>query len=352
MIFGPHDYLNVMEKLRLFSTEHIVPDCNSLVWRAYLDLYETHLGGTDKLQIVCTPGGLGFYLDPLEVTDWHSWALLGPISHPTLPFTAEQLVTRSRDIFETFIADGIDAPCIVTETFDLLGPPSHENHFLWINSPRARIHDDFEAYASGLTASRRKQMRRLFRTYNKDPDFRFDFSARTPNTAELDFIIAQTKKRWEADWDYALVQSLWPIAVSMIQPSSARFMRVYYKNELAFINAYIVRDTVLLSQSTCRNEDMFHSGLGVMIDFKAIETLSGAGTTLRHLDPTCRTCAIEECESIVIAKREVVNEDNAKPLFMAGYELPLSDIGAETPHLCPKKGWVLPSATSVIGKAA
>jgi hypothetical protein len=271
------------------------------------------------------------------------------MSHPTLPFTAEQLVTRSRDIFETFIGDGIPEPTIVTETFDLQGPPVHAEKFLWINSPRARIHDKFESYVEGLSAPRRKQLRRLFRTYDEDPAFRFDFSNRCPDNAELDWVIEHTNKRWGEEWNYALVQSLWPIAVASVMPDRARFMRVYNQDKLAFINSYIVRDEFLLSQATCRNEDLFFSGLGVMIDFKTIETLSGNAEGIRHLDPTCRVSAEEYSESIVIAKREVVNEDHAKPLMLAGYNLPEIE-GA--PILDGRKGWITPPQALAIGKVA
>ena len=354
MIFTPHEYLGIMEKLGLFRPDHPVPDCNSAVWRAYFELYKSHIGTLDPYQIVCTPQGLGFYLDPLEEdAKAYVWALLGPISHPMIPFTPEHLVTRSRDIFETFLGAGLPIPSIQTETFDFLNTPdtAHDHNFVWVNSPRARIHDNFETYANSLTAPRRKQMRRLFRTFDETPDVICDFSNRPLDTTEIDYVVEQTHKRWgEDEWAYALIQSLWTIAVSSVMPDRVRFMRVTVKDCLAFINSYILRDTFMLSQSTCRNEDLFMSGLGVMIDFKTIQLMSGNTMGIQHLDPTCRICMVDDYEHISVAKREIVNEDNCKPLFMAGINLPRTE--TPYPYFSGEKGWVIPDERCVVGKAA
>lgn len=348
MILSPYEYISHMERLGLFSAEACVPDQNTGVWKVYLDMYQSLIGGVQDIQIIATPGGLGFYKDPLDGRDIYTWALLGPISHPILPFSPAELIERAGTILDGFARAGIAEPAVITETFELSKAPDNglENHFLWINSPRARIHDVFDEYVKSLASSRRKWMRELFQSFDGG-DFRFELTTQRPDTRETDFMVKSLHKRWGDDMAYALVQSLWPMAVSTVMPERARFMRVYHQGTLAFLNAFILRDEVIISQATCKNEELFFSGLGVMIDFKAVQLLGGSG--LRHLDPTCRT-SIEDPETIGVAKRKVVNENARKPVLLAGYRLPALDVAY--PYLDPVQGWVVPGTVALTGRPA
>ena len=145
---------------------------------------------------------------------------------------------------------------------------------------------------------------------------------------------------------YALLQTLWSMAVAAVMPERARFMRVRYQGVLAFLNSFILRDDVIIAQATCKNEDMSLDGLGIYIDFKTIELMSGRGP-IRHLDPTCRTAA-GAAEAIEIAKRKVVNEDARKPVFLVGHDLPALDVAY--PHVAPGRGWIVPEAPAVTGR--
>jgi hypothetical protein len=191
-------------------------------------------------------------------------------------------------------------------------------------------------------------MRRLFESFSEQQGFRFELSDRRPDVRELDFIIKNLYQRWgEKDMPYALVQSLWPVAVSTHMPARALFMRVYYKELLAFLNGFILRDEVIISQSTCKNEELSVSGLGTLIDFQTIRMLSGRH--IRYLDPTCQTSTASS-ESIGIAKRKVVSDNARKPLLLSGYHLPV--LGVEYPYLDPVHGWVIPGTALDIGKPA
>ena len=353
------EYIAYMEKAGLFSADSPVPECNSRAWRGYLDLYEREIDPAGPPDIIVTPGGLGFYYEPLDDDRlvW-SWALHAPISHPRIPFTAAQLVALTPEIAPAFAAQGIEDPWIVTDTFAFATPhtAADEKYFTWLNSPQARLCADREAYAISLEAKRRKQMRRLFRSYDEAPDiFRFDFSQQPPNAAEMDFIREHTQRRWKEEASYALVQTLWPMAVSQAIPEAVRYMRVYANGKLVFVNSFLVRDDTIYSQATCRSEDEMFSGLGTMIDFKVIDILSSparAATNLpdiAYLDPTCRT-TLDDPENIGIAKREVVNHDYRRPLFLLGAAARFA--AAPATFYDPATGWSTPAEPLVLGRAA
>lgn len=350
MRLNPREYLTHLERQGLFSSASPIPEHNTDVWKVYLELYDAHVGASQDTEIIVTPEGLGLYRDPLDDRGIYTWALSGPICHPILPFSPVQLLERASSIFETFERDGITEPSIVSETFEVLdgAEPGWETHFVWLNSPRARIPGDFAAYTSSLSSSRRHEMRRLFDSFSESEGFVFEFTDRCPGTQELDFILKNLALRWGADdLAFALVQSLWMIAVSTRMPERARYMRVYYKGQLAFLNGFILRDEVIIAQSTCKNEELRVSGLGTVIDFQAIRML--CGSHIRYLDPTCRTSVIET-GSIEVAKRKVVNDDACKPVFLAGYRLPALD--AAYAHLDPVRGWIIPEIHTVVGKPA
>ena len=338
------DYIEALGRKNLVTDSAAVPEFNRGFWREYLALYRTHIGDPRDLECVMSAGGAGFYRDPMAEADHYSWALLGPVSHAPVPFDAGDLIGMAADIVATFAADGIARPDIRTDTFAFTVPPTpgDARHFVWLHSPQADIPARFSTYVETLAATRRKQLRRLYRSYEDDPAFRFDFSDRRPDPAELDFAIANSAARWGEDANYALAQLLWSLAAATAIPASARFMRVYERDRLIYLNSYLVRADTIVSQSTTRDEQAMHSGLGTMIDFKTIETLCGSGG-IATLDPTCRT-GLDDPESIGIAKREVINADRLRPLFLAGY--PTED----GPCCRAGLGWVIPDRTEPLGR--
>lgn len=341
MIVHPLDYIRHQEAQGRFVPSAALPECNAKVLREYLLLYDAHVGPSREIEILIPQHGPGLYRDPLAGPGPLNWALMGPVSHPALPYTADDII-KAAPFIEAAL-NGYAPDGAVTDTFVMQDSvnAAEASHFIWINSPRAVIHPSFEAYALSLSAPRRKQMRRLFRQYDDDPGIRFEWSSHPPGTAETDFILRHTYTRWRDDAAYALVQVLWPMAVSAVMPDAVRYMRVYKGRDLVFLNGYILRDDVLTSQSTTRNEDIFLSGLGVMIDFKAIALLSGQ-TAIRFLDPTCRT-GLDDPESIGLAKREIVNSDALKPILaVAGQNL------GGFPHY--RQGWVIPDHTAPAGR--
>ncbi len=344
MILKPVDYIADQERQGRLTSSAKIPELNAEVWRGYLRLYDDCIGPSGELDIIVPEKGPGLYCDPLGGGKICNWALMGPISHPVLPFTADEIIKAAPAIDATL--RGMDLDGLLTDTFVVQGEANEDQarHFIWINSPRAAIQDTFDAYAQSLPAARRKQMRRLYRQYNDDPAIRFEFSADLPGSAEVEYIKKHTYARWGEDAAYALVQTLWPMAASAIIPEAVRYMRVYKDGDLVFLNSYILRGDVLTSQSTTRNEDVFLSGLGVMIDFKAIELLSGQGD-IRFLDPTCRT-GLDDPDSIGIAKREVVNSDALKPILMVGGKNP----DPALPYFC--KGWHMPDRAAHLGRTA
>lgn len=355
MISTPHEYVALLERRGLFSPSAPIPEQNTTVWAAYFDLYQQHIGSLQDVSIVVTPEGLGFYHDPLVEdplgSHVYAWALVGAICHPILPFSPATIIASADSILDTFSRCGIPRPAIITESFEMSAPPSprEENHFLWLNSPRAAFHADFQTYAASLSSSRRHHLRRLTERFSTAAGFTFDFSDDRPGSGEIDFMLTNLQRRWGAgDMGYALLQTLWPISVAAVMPERARFMRVRHQGVLSFLNSFILRDDVIIAQATCKNEDMSFDGLGIYIDFKTIELLSGRGP-IRRLDPTCRTGAGAP-ETIEIAKRKVVNEDARKPVFLAGHDLPALEV--TYPHFAPGRGWVVPEAPIVTGRPA
>ncbi len=312
------EYIDHMNRLGLFSASAPLPELNTAVWQAYLQLYRQHVGPPEKIEILATAQGLGVYRDPLNDSPACGWALLGPISHPQIPFSAAALIEQAPALAALLEKEGLAATGVVTETFAFAGDagPAEENHFTWINSPQARLHESFDTYAASLAGKRRKQMRRLYREYAEDGAFTFVLSDAAPDEKETAFILENTEARWKEDSGYALVQMLWPLAVSRVMPDRARYIRVFHNDNLLFINAYIVRAGTIISQATCKNEAFSFSGLGTLIDFKAIETLANQ-KEIFVLDPTCRT-GIDDPEDIGIAKREVINGDFRRPVFFMG----------------------------------
>jgi len=352
-LVSPHEFFAELERRGLVSAGARVPEHDTEVWRTYLDLYASLVADPRDIPIVLTPEGLGLYRDPLGGEhDPYVWAPMGAICWPTLPLPPAQLVAAMSRVLEAFDAVGIAEPTIVTETFDMVGPPDPalDDRFVWLSSPRARFADGFEAYTTSLTKDRRQQLRRLFERYSEAEGFSFELSTRGPDSGELDFIVENLERRWGADdAPFALVQSLWATAIARVMPERARFMRVRVRDELAFINGFVVKDELIVSQCTCKNEGLQFDGLGTLVDFAVIRALCRAPSGIRRLDPTCRLSLFDP-PSIEVAKRKVVNENARHPLLLAGHRLP--SLEPPVPHLDPVRGWVIPETLAVLGRPA
>ena len=349
MRLGAPDYLELMKRLGRFGDNAVLPEQNTAVWTRYLELYAAHAGPLADLEIVATSSGLGFYRDPLMGDESWSWALTSPLSHPVLPFTAAEIVGAAAAIEALCAAEDIPPADLLSESFVAAEQdPMLERHFIWVNSPLAQFSHSFADYVTTLAPERRKQARRLYRQYDENSSIRFDFSARPPDSAEFDFIVQNTATRWGEEAPFALAQTLWPMAAAAILPC-IRFCRVYDGDLLIFFNSYIIRDGVITSQATCRREGVVYNGLGVMIDFKVIELLTGSG--LAHsLDPTCMT-GLTDPGSILVAKREVININARKAVFAMRPERVREFAGgAPIPSFTEADGWQLPPDALVIGR--
>lgn len=350
-LVSPHEFFAELERRGLVSAGARVPEHDTEVWRTYLGLYASFVADPREIPIVLTPAGLGFYRDPLD--DEHEayvWAPMGAICCPTLPLSPARLVTAMLGVLEAFDAVGIAAPTIVTETFDMVGPPdaSLDDRFTWLRSPRACFADGLPAYVRSLSMSRRQQLRRLLARYDESQGFSFELSTRGPDAGELDFIAESLQRRWgPEDAPFALVQSLWAAAIARVMPEHARFMRVRHRGTLAFLNGFVVKGDLIVSQCTCKNEDLELDGLGTLVDFAVIRALCEGGSDIRRLDPTCRLSLFDP-PSIEVAKRKVVNENARRPLLMAGHGLPSLEVPA--PRLDPVRGWVIPEELAVLGR--
>lgn len=335
------EYIAWMTRLGLFSADAEAPEHDPRVCAAVVRLHAELLGVALDVPIVAVPGGLGFYRDPLAPDGPLGWALLGAVSHPAVPLTGPQIVAAGPEIAATVAAAGLGELAVVTDTFAPAGvaDPSQPwaNKLAWMSSPRARLDLDFAAYLASLTTDRRRTARELLRKFDETAGFRFELSPTPPSAAELDFVVTQLTRQWGEDANYALAQHLWPLAVAEVRPAQALFMRVYAGDALAFLNGYLIRGEVITSQSTSRNLELRHDGLGVVIDLKAIARLLKINAPVRHLDPTCRT-GLDDPPSIEVAKRKVVNENSYKPVLLVG--APAQASAAGLPHFDTTHGWV------------
>lgn len=349
MLIEAREFVAWMARLGLYRADARAPECDPRVWAAFFELHARFAGDLARAPVVAIPGGLGLYRDPLADSGTYGWAPLGAISHPALPLPAAQIAALAAEIPATFARDGIAAAPIVTDTFEPGGPTAPERCFVWMCSPRARLGDGFARYLESLPPARRKAARQLLARFEARRDVRFDLSERPPDDRELEFVVDRLGRQWGDDARYAVVQSLWPLAVARVRPRQALFMRASVGDRLALLNGFIVRDGVIVSQSTCRDAGQCPDGLGVVVDLKVIEALAGRADGPRHLDPTCRT-GLDDPPSIEVAKRKVVNEDAYKPILLAG-ALP-ERLAAEYPHCDAARGWVLRDQIVQVGRVA
>ncbi len=349
MLIEAREFVGWMARLGLYRVDAPAPECDPRVWAAFFALHGRFAGDLARAPVVALPGGLALYRDPLADCDTYGWAPLGAISHPTLPHPTTQIVALAAEILPTFARDGISEPQIITDTFEPAGPPAPalERHFVWMRSPRARLGGGFSGYLESLPSARRKAARQLLARFAARPDVCFDLSERPPDGRELEFIVEQLTQQWADDARYAVVQSLWPLAVAQVRPRQALFMRASVAGRLVLLNGFIVRDEVIVSQSTCRDVARCPDGLGVAVDLKVIEALGERADGPRFLDPTCRT-GLDDPPSIEVAKRKVVNEDACKPILLAG-ALP-ERLSGEYPHLDAARGWVQRDALVRVGR--
>lgn len=349
MLIEAREFVDWMAGLGLYREGAPAPECDPRVWAAFFELHARFAGDLARAEVVAIPGGLGLYRDPLADAGAYGWALLGAISHPRLPLSSGRIAALAAEIPATFVRDGIAASAVVTDTFEAAGSPADERCFVWMCSPRARLGGGFARYLESLPSARRKAARHLLARFDARRDVSFDLSERPPDARELEFVAEQLARQWGDDARYAIVQSLWPLAVARVRPRQALFLRAAVGERLALLNGFIVRDDVIYSQSTCRDVEACPDGLGVVVDIKVIEALAGRDGGPRWLDPTCRT-GLDDPPSIEVAKRKVVNEDAYKPILLAG-ALP-ERLAAEYPHHDAARGWVLRDEVVRVGRAA
>ncbi|PCC71295.1 hypothetical protein SAMN02745121_00835 [Nannocystis exedens] len=343
------EYVGWMTRLGRFGESAAAPEHDPRVCARYLELHARWLGGPLEAPVVAVPRGLGFYRDPLADGGAWAWALVGALSHPVVPLAGPEIVAAAEAIAAT-LADDCGDSLVMTDTFEAegLGEPTAAagESFAWLSSPRARFAGSFSEYLASLTADRRRAARELLARFDESAGFRFALTPEPPSEAELTWVAGQLSRQWGEDAGYALAQHLWPVAVAAVRPAQALFMRVHDRDALAYFNGYLVRGDVITSQSTSRNLDLRHDGLGVVIDLKAIARLIDAFPAVRRLDPTCRT-GLDDPPSIGVAKRKVVNEDAYKPVLLLGETTP--ECAAGLPRFVPGRGWVAGTA-GIVGR--
>lgn len=354
MILDAGEYIDEMARRGRLSAAAPIAERNDAVWRAYLRRYDALVGPAGALRVLLTPSGLGLYQDPLNETGAWEWALLGPISHPILPWSVDEVLRGIEALPAEFEAAGLGPPRVRTDTFGFSAPPDAEQarRFLWLNSPRARFFGDFERYLASLTHDRRKELRAQIRRFDGLTSLRFSLSAQPPNTTETDFVLTKTVERWGADAPYALAQWAWPMAIAEALPEKVLFMRVLWQGELVLLAAYVLRDEVAICQATCRAPTDALPGLGGFVDGELIRRLCAAPGPVQVMDPTCRT-GVEDTPAIWVSKRRLVNEDQAWPaLIVDASPPPLAELDGVVPHFNPGRGWVLPAVPARIGRPA
>lgn len=357
MLMQAREFVAWMTRLGRFAETSAAPEHDPRVCSAYLQLHAQALGRPLDVPIVAVPCGLGLYRDPLAPGGPFAWALVGALSHPVVPLALAELAGQAEQIAATLANDGFADAIVMTDTFEA-GPPTAPadpggDRFAWLSSPRANFGGrEFSGYLASLTADRRRAARELLARFDDSHGFRFVLSPEPPDAGELEFIVTQLTRQWGDGADYAIAQHLWPIAVAGVRPGQALFMRVYVGDRLAYLNGYLVRGPVITSQSTCRDLELHHDGLGVVIDLVAIARLIDAHPAVRLLDPTCRT-GLDDPPSIGVAKRKVVNDDAYKPVLLiaAGAQPDWPESAAGQPYFDPARGWIAGTA-GIVGRRA
>lgn len=347
-----HAYVSALVERGLFGEGTEAPELNAAVWRRYLHHYGRFVGPVSALRVLMTPEGLGLYLDPLNETGCWEWALLGPISHASVPWSAAEIVAGVEALAERFAALGLGAPRVRTDTFGLPAPdPALERHFLWLNSPRARFWGDLDRYLASLNHDRRKGFRALIRRFDAMPELSLQLSEAPPTPDEQTWLCDRSAERWGGDAPYALAQWAWPLAVAEALPGSASFMRADWRGERVLMAAYVRRGESVTCQATCRVPVDALSGLGGFVDGELIRRLCRPPGPVQVVDPTCRT-GIEDTPGIWVSKRHLVNEDATWPVLIVDAEAPeLPEGPGLVPRYDPGRGWILPPARVLVGRS-
>ena len=352
MILDAAAYIEALARRGLLAEGAGLAEHNLGVWREYLARYADFVAPLDDITVLMTPSGLGLYEDPLNDTGLHEWALLGPISHGLLPWSARELMAGIAELPACFAEAGLGPARVRTDTFTCAGPidPSLARHFLWIRSPRARGFGDFERYLASLTHDRRKDLRAMIRRFDSLESLRLELSGRPPDAAETRLILDHAHARWQADAPYAVAQWAWPMAIASALPEKVWFMRVFWQGSLALLAAYVLRGEVAICQATCRLDTESLPGIGGFVDAALLRQL-GAGP-VQVVDPTCRT-GVEDTPNIWVSKRRLVNEDMEWPTLLVQSEAPvIPELDGVAPYFHPDRGWILPADRAVIGRPA
>lgn len=318
--YAPLEVLGLPEYLsRVLSVqEAIYPEHNAKVWDSFFSYRQDFPDMQDCMDVPVTLalGRYAFAPDPFDTErDGLNWALSASVVDFPIQSTFSQFksdINALRDI--------LDIP-VVTDSFMFLdgyGTPDYASDLVGLNSPVAKFEQNFSVYLDTLTSERRKKFRRSDEEL-KPHSFRFELSQTPISEKEFDWIVTNLKARWGDDYLYALMQTIWSIAVSRHYGDRFYVMRVYDKNNIVFMQTLIVRNNSIMCQSIVKDESVSFNGIASYTDFQCVMALSGRGFTV--FDPSCRT-GLNDPESIGIAKRATVNFNVVKPILITGQAVP------------------------------
>lgn len=317
-IMGLDDYIAAQTKSGFFSDCAAAPEHDPRVWHDFLSMCRDWCGFEPEHKISLHLGTYAFTYDPVDPDRaGQNFALVTHMVDPCLPVTAAQFKDDAPALMESLSQSGEK---ILTDTFfwtDGYGAPGIPGT-AWIQSPVAKIDTDFETYINGLAQERRKKYRRMARDFEETKVI-FTLSQTPLTDAEITFARGHLTRKWgEEEGLWALQQTLWSCATARYRPEQTYVMRVTEGDTLAFVQTLIRRRDTVYCQSIFKNEDLFFDGIAPFTDFKCIESLCNGN--ILYFDPSCR-CALDDPETIGIAKRVTVNQDRLKPVFISGGHL-------------------------------
>ena len=304
--------LSVAEHVAAMPRAAMFPENNGGVWAAFFAFADQfpEMKSIVETEVLLVLGRYAFAPDPFDDTRAGlNWALAGPIID--IPVTVDFAVFQ-RDL--PALQEILPAR-VVTDSFmfaDGYGAPG--GNIIGLNSPVAALKPDFAVYLESLTSERRKKFRRAD---DELAEFalRFEFTQEPLSQSEFDWVVGNLKKRWGEDYLYALMQTLWAMAVAQHYPKQFFTMRVYDRDKLVFLQTLIARGKTMICQSIVKDEESHYNGIAAYTDFRCVKELCGGG--FDFFDPSCRT-GLNDPESIGIAKRATVNCDFVKPVLVIG----------------------------------
>lgn len=315
---GWNEFIDHQVSKGLLSEDSPSPENDPRVLRAFLALVKNESPQEEEAEIAVLADRYGFFLDKIDSgRDGANFAGLTSIMDFCLGISYDDLVGDLPAIREQA------EETLLTDTFSLSdgygrGGEVHEG-LVWVNSPVAAVDTSFEIYLESLTTERRKKYRRSVSDFEKT-NLRFALSDESLGKADMEFIRKNLAKKWGEDADYAFRQPLWSLAVQTVRPSQSLVMRVFDGDRLTFIQTMIVKSQTVLCQSIAKDEETFYNGLASFTDFQCVKALCGQND-YAIFDPTCRS-ALDEPESIGVAKRATVNRNCMKPVLAMGERLP------------------------------